>query len=149
MKERFRLATLLRVRERELEQAGASYGRAARELQAAGALARERAQRAARGRESLLRRSREGESAIELRTATAGVRRLGDTSVDAQQQVERARAETERAQESLLAARTRLRVLERLRDRLALEEHAALERAEQRELDEIGLRRFGRRGLSR
>jgi flagellar export protein FliJ len=138
-----RLATLLRVRELELARAGTSYGHAARGLATLGARARERAHRAARGRASLVRCARAGESAVVLRTAVAGVRLLGNASLDAERQVERARATTQQAHALLLAARTRVRALERVRDRLAEEERAGHQRAEQRVLDEIGLHRVG------
>lgn len=138
------LATLLRVRESELTRAGAGYARAARSLAAVGAAAHEREERAARGRKSLVRRARAGERALVLRTAVAGVRLLGNASRDAQQQVERAREASEHAHELLLAARSRVRSLERVGDRLAQEERLVQQRAEQRELDEIAMRRAGR-----
>jgi flagellar export protein FliJ len=140
---RSRLSTLLRVREIELAGAGAGYARAARGLAVVDSLARERAHRAARGRESLLRRARAGESAVVLRTAVAGVRRLGDASLDAVRELESARAVMERAHARLLAARTRVRTLEGLRDRFEQEERDDLQRRAQRELDEIALRRAG------
>jgi flagellar export protein FliJ len=133
----------LRVREFELTRAGAGYAHAARSLAAAGTLARERAQRAASGRTSLVRRARAGEGALVLRTAVAGVRLLGDAWRDAERQVERSRAAAEHAHELLLAARSRVRALERLRDRLAQEELLVRRRAEQRELDEIAMGRTG------
>jgi flagellar export protein FliJ len=132
------------MREYELTSAGAGYARSARNLAAVGAVARERAERAARGRTSLVRRARAGEEASVLRTAVAGVRLLGSASRDAQQQVERARAATEQARELLLAARSRVRSLERLDERLAREERVAAEKVEQRELDEVATRRSGR-----
>ena len=142
-KARSSLATLLRVREIELARAGASYGQAARGLAAARALAHERSDRVARERESLGRRARAGENAVVLRTAVAGVEALGDASLDSQRQLEHAHAANAQAHALLLAARTRVRALERVRDRLAEEERVGQERAEQRVLDEIGLRRAG------
>jgi flagellar export protein FliJ len=143
-KARSTLATLLRVREFELTRAGAGYAQAARGLATVGAVARERAGRAAQGRASLVRRARAGEDAAVLRTAVAGVRLLGNASRDAQQQVEQARAATEQAHELLLEARSRVQSLERLGERLAKEERLLVEKAEQRELDEVGMRRGGR-----
>jgi flagellar export protein FliJ len=142
---RSRLSRLISVRESELTRAGAAYARAARGLAAAGALERERARRAAKGRLSLLHRARAGESAVVLRTAVAGVRLLGDASLEAERELERARVASEQARALLLAARTRVRALEGLRDRLAQQERAVRERAEQRELDQVGLRARPRR----
>ena len=80
----------------------------------------------------------------ELHSAVVALTSLGRQVTEAESGLAKARAGTDQRRERALAARTRLRALERLRERAARVHRREEGRREQRDLDEIGSLRAAR-----
>jgi len=138
----FRLASVLKLRRHQLDAAARELAarrraveRAARELQ--------RPQgRALREHLRLGEWIASGVAAGRYHAGSAGVARLAERARQVGNELERSREQAERSRQALLAARTRVRALERLRERAARHWRWQEQRAEQRELDEVGQRRW-------
>jgi flagellar FliJ protein len=146
MRFRFRLDALLRIRHFELRRRIALLAERRRAHEAL--VARERAQtdESARAESSARAALATGVDAARihgLAEIAATWRRLASQSA-----ARAARAERAAALEATAAqlARTRVEVLERLRERRLVRWRADRARAEQRDLDELGVRRLRRRG---
>ena len=141
----FRLERVLRVRSKELDRAAAAFAAASSELNAARADAD-----AARRRLEAAARDQQARIGAGLRAGEYYVTALGVDSVRAatKRACERelaCEARSLEARRALLAARTRVRALEGLRDRRVQAERAWREKIAQAELDEVGARMASRR----
>jgi flagellar export protein FliJ len=146
VKFRFRLDALLRVRHFELRRRIAQLTERRREHERLAALERAESVAAAEFERHGVATIRAGISAArvhEFADAADGWRRSAAATA-----VRAAGAEqgVARARDALLATRTRVEALQRLRERRLARWRKAEERRAQRELDEQGLRRFERRG---
>ena len=141
---RFRLESVLRLRALELDRAGTALGDALRAEQTLRGLRQHREQRSAEGAVQLQRLLGTGPAPAALRTATGGVAALYDDIRQTDAQLASAGEEVGRARDVVRDARGRVRVLERLRERFEAELRREDERASNRELDDVAMRR--RRG---
>jgi len=141
---RFRLDPVVAVRRFELDRARAELGEA--ERAAVKADERHQAWRARRSSsgEALAESVADGVRAGGLHSAAAALAGLGQRVVEAAAGLVEARTSVAARREGALAARTRLRALERLRERAAVAHRRDEARREQRDLDEIGALRAAR-----
>jgi flagellar export protein FliJ len=137
---RFRLQTVLRVRHRDFERTTVALAEAQRAVAAASDHRAACANRANAGVSELDTRLRQGLPATQLRTAAAGVEQLAAREREAIGQVRRARSGVSRATQEVMRARARVRALELLRERQALEHRREYERRQRREFDEVAAR---------
>jgi len=141
---RFRLDPVVAVRRFELDRARAALGEA--ERAAANADERHQAWRERRSSsgEALVEAVAAGVRAGGLHSAATALVSLGQRVAEAEAGLVEARRSASMRREAALAARTRLRALERLRERAALVHRRDEARREQRDLDEIGALRAAR-----
>ncbi len=142
---RFRLASLLRLRSHELERARAVLAEGERTLARARSELGEIEAEAGRSTGSLEASLLRGLDAVVLRSATAGGHRLASRVREGEGAVRESEQQAARLRHVVRDARTKLRALERLRERSVAAARAATSAAEQRELDEIGARLEHRR----
>jgi len=136
----FRLASVLRVRRFQLDETARELAACQRQVMTAEQELHAREVQALRGRARVRDWVRRGVRAGKLQVATAGAERLAREMCDARALLDAARQQAEIAREALLTARTRVRSLEGLQQRLEREARAVALGIEQRELDEIGQR---------
>ncbi len=142
---RFRLESVLGLRRFEDERARLELARAERALAEAGeqhAAWRERVRESA---DALGRRLAAGLPAGLLRSSAAALETLDSRVAEAADRIGAARAQLAERRRAARLAHARKRALERLRELASAEHRRELERHAQRELDEIGSLRAGRR----
>lgn len=142
---RFRLAAVLRLRERAVQAAEHNLAAALADLNAAhAALAAAQAARR-RWQEELDRRRRQGGAALDWQQGWDHLVHLWAQEQQAAAAVQRAAEAVALRRQELLAARQRLRAIELLRDRRYAEWRRAAQAAAQRLLDDLAVARYVRR----
>lgn len=148
MRRGFRLGAVLRLRGHELDQAAFQLAHAERAEARAIRVADEIQTRAHNARDALRDRLHGGLDAGELRVAAAGVAQLGNEILTATAEIKAAREHVAVRREAVLAARQRVKALERMEALHHQRERRERARQEERRLDEVGLRRFTARHLT-
>ena len=137
----FRLEPVLRVRRLELERAAVRLAEAERSLERALERTAEWRRRCGSASAELAARLGIGLRADEYRTADAAQRGLQARLAEAEAGSAQARGQLEESRWRVFEARTRVRALERLRERALREHQLRTARREQRELDEVAVQR--------
>lgn len=148
MRRGFRLGAVLRVRRHELDQAAFLLAQAEREQARALVDEGKARARADTARDVLRDRLQLGLDAGALRSTEAGVEKLGEETLAAVAEIAEARKHVALRCEAVLAARQRVKALERMEVLQQRREQRERARQEQNRLDEVGLRRFTARKLA-
>lgn len=141
----FRLQSVLRLREFELERERTRLVQLEQERARRLAVLSDAEERLARGREILSRESREGADGFRLAMRADGVAAGRFGVARARHAFEEIEPPVAEARERVRVARTRVRSLEKLRDRQADAHRLESLAAEQAEIEEIALGRIARR----
>ena len=141
---RFRLDPVVAVRRFELDRARTELGEAERATARADERHQAWRERRTQSGEELAAAVTAGVRAGGLHSAAAALTSLAERVAEAEAGLAQARADAAERRQRALEARTRLRALERLRERAAALHRRDEARREQRDLDEIGALRAAR-----
>lgn len=142
MRRGFRLASVLRYRQHELERAMAAHAKAMEAEREASRTAAEAALRADVARSRMRQDLRDGLSASRLRAVAEGLTNWETRVEELALRASDAAAELVARRSDLLEARKRVKALERLEENHERERRVEEARSEQKVLDEVGVQRL-------